>query len=313
MAGNEGGITRREMMTGLGVGAGALAGIAVGVPLTAVAAPVTAHLPAWGSALQDLSTPLANLTYLNIDGAAFHVQNGDRYLDSLTGVGVGGNATSGWLIAPLSLAAGSVVRQVNIGYVASADLLIQIVERDFLSASNEAWNDVVSLTAPGGSGGRSATLDLPSPVTIEHGKSYTLQINIAAAGQSVRGVTVAYVPPTAGFVPFAGSDPRVLDTRNGGGKVGNNGEILVALGNSGVRGALLNVTVTDTEGLGFAAVFDASINYPGNSSVNWAAPGATVANGVVSAVAANGRVKIRVGGTPDAAAHIIVDRLGWFI
>ena len=80
-----------------------------------------------------------------------------------------------------------------------------------------------------------------------------------------------------------------------------------------MRGALVNVTVTETEGLGFAAMFDASIGYPGNSSVNWGAPGATVANGVVSAVASNGRVKIRVGGTDDAAAHVIVDRLGWFV
>lgn len=307
-----GGFTRREMI-GIG-GASALAGLAVaGLPLTAAAAPISNHVAAWGPVIKPLATPTANLTYLNIDGTLFQAQNEADYLDNLSGRGVADN--DGRLIAPLPLPVGSVVSQINIGYLcpSGSDLSIQIFRRDFLSAGNVAWSAVATAVAPGGNGALTATLDF-TPVTIEHGSSYTIQFRAALPATSVRGVTVGYVPPTAGFMPFAGSTPRVLDTRTGStGKISANGEIVVDLGNPGVRGALLNVTVTDTEALGFAAVFQDGITWPGNSSVNWAAAGATVANGVVTAVAGTGRIKVRVGGLAAAKAHVLIDRLGWFV
>jgi len=313
------GITRREMI-GIG-GVGALAGLAVaGLPLTAAAAPANHHVAAWGPVLQDLGPTIANLTYVGIDGAAFQAQNEDSYLDSLTGRGVSDH--DGQLIAPLQLPVGSVVQQINIAYLCpeNADLSVQIFRRDFLSESNVEWAAVATGVAPGGDGALTATINLATPVTIEPASSYTIQMRVALAATSVRGLTVGYVAPTAGFVPFAGATPRVFDSRPSEapatgpkGKVGGGDEITIDLGRAGVRGALLNLTVTESEGAGFAAVFPDTGAWPGNSSINWLTPGATLANGVVTAVAANGRIRIRVDGSPDVAAHLVVDRLGWFV
>jgi len=311
------GITRREMI-GIG-GAGALAGLAVaGLPLTAAAAPVRNHVAAWGPVFQDLGPTIPNLTYVNVAGTAFWPLSNpsDRYVEPdsrLVGIGAGG-----LLVAPLDLPAGSTIQQISFGYrvSASADATVRIMEQplDAGQDPSDAPTPVAVAVGPGADAVvSSVTVNLATPAVIKPNHVYTVEL-LTVVGMTLRGVSVGYMAPTAGFVPFAGATPRVLDTREGAGtKVAADQEITVDLGNAGVRGALVNVTVTETEGLGFAAMFDASIAYPGNSSVNWAAPGATVANGVVSAVAADGTVKIRVGGLATAKAHVIVDRLGWFI
>jgi hypothetical protein len=308
----EHGITRREMM-GLGLGAGAAAGLVLGagLPLTAAAAPATNHAPAWMPLPKVLGPTLPNLAYVGIDGIAFHsLQDpGTRYTDPGTGVGAAGAR----LAAPLSLPIGSIVRQINIGYVASAgtDLSLQIFERVFDSAPTTDWQPVATAVGPGAdSTGSTVTVNLQAPVTIQHGRSYSLQF-VTVPGMSIRGVTVGYQPPTATFVPFAGATPRVLDTR-GGSKLGFGDEIVVDLGNPGARGALFNLTVTETENGGFVSAFAADITYPGSSSVNYTATGQTVANGVVSALSPDGRIKLR-GGGPAGSCHVIVDRLGWFV
>jgi hypothetical protein len=308
---DKGGISRREMMTGLGLGAGAGLVLAAGLPLTAAAAPVTDHAPAWLALPKVLGPTLPNLAYVGIDGIAFHsLQDpGTRYTDPGTGVGAAGAR----LGAPLSLPIGSIVRQINIGYVASAgtDLSLQIFERVFDSTPTTDWQPVATAVGPGAdSTGSTVTVNLPTPVTIQHGRSYSLQF-ITVPGMSIRGATVGYQPPTATFVPFAGTTPRVLDTR-GGSKLGFGEEIVVDLGNPGARGALFNLTVTETENGGFVSAFAADITYPGTSSVNYTATGQTVANGVVSALSPDGRIKLR-GGGPAGRAHVIVDRLGWFV
>lgn len=297
------------MMTGLGVGAG----LAIATPaLTAVAAPVTNHRPAWGPFYQDLTDPVAGLTYVNIDGAAFAPQNEPGYLDSLTGAGVSDN--DGQMIAPLLLPVGSVVHQVNIGYFspASADISLQIFERDFLADGNTAWMPIATGVAPGGDGALTATINFTTPATIAHGRSYTLQFRAAVPGTTVRGVTIGYLPPTAGFVPFSGATPRVYDSRTGDGKLGFQEERPINLGNPGVRGALFNLTVTETENSGFVAAFAGDITYPNNSSINYFGTNQNLANGVVTAVAPDGTIKIR-GGGPAGRAHVVIDRLGWFI
>ena len=308
---DKGGISRREMMTGLGAGAGLV--LAAGLPLTAAAGPVANHVPAWAPWMpKDLAVPTPNLSYVNIDGAAFHAQNEADYLDSLSGRGVGDG--DGQLIAPLMLEVGSVIRQFNVSYLcpSPADISLQIFARDFLSAGNVAWAPIATGVAPGGNGALTATINFASPVVIEHGKSYTIQFRAAVPGTSIRGLTVGYLPPTAGFVPFDGATPRVLDTRTTGNRLTFQEEITLNLGNPGVRGALFNLTVTETENGGFVAAFAADVAYPGNSSVNYTATGQTVANGVVSGVAPDGTILLR-GGGPLGSCHVIVDRLGWFV
>ena len=55
-------------------------------------------------------------------------------------------------------------------------------------------------------------------------------------GQAIFGCTIGYLPPTQGFVPFSGGEPRVLDTRLPGplsGKLANGQEKVVPLGFAG--------------------------------------------------------------------------------
>ena len=124
-------------------------------------------------------------------------------------------------------------------------------------------------------------------------------------------MTIGYQPPAQSFVPFAGT-PRVLDTRTAGGKLAAGEERTLALGFAGARSAVLNLTVTETEGAtgGFVAVFPADVPWPGNSSINWSSPDQNVANGVITAIDATGQVKIRGGA---ARTHVVIDRIGFMI
>ena len=146
-----------------------------------------------------------------------------------------------------------------------------------------------------------------TPVTIEQDSTYTVSF-FCGAGHSVFGCTVGYLPPTQGFVPFAGT-PRILDTR-GGTKLAPGEERTVDLGIPGARTAVINLTITRTVGAGYVAVFPADIAWPGNSSINWSGPDQNIANGVITKVDATGKIKIRGG---DGSTDVIIDRIGYMI
>ena len=98
------------------------------------------------------------------------------------------------------------------------------------------------------------------------------------------------------FVPFAGVNPRVYDSRAGGVKLAADEERVVPLGVPGtVKAAVFNLTVTQTQAQGFVSCFRADIAFPGNSSINWYEPGADVANLVICAVDSSGQVHVRGG------------------
>jgi hypothetical protein len=82
-------------------------------------------------------------------------------------------------------------------------------------------------------------------------------VEFSALGQFVQGLRIGYIPPPQAFVAL-NPIPRVLDTRTGPlGKLNANEERRVTL--TGVPGfaasAVINLTVTDTEGAGYVAVF----------------------------------------------------------
>jgi len=123
-------------------------------------------------------------------------------------------------------------------------------------------------------------------------------------------VTLGYTPPTQSFIPFSGAVPRVLDTRNTGGPLQPGEERVVDLGFPGARGAVLNLTVTNTVGGGFVAVFPANVAWPNNSSINWSSGNQNIANGVITALDSSGQIKIRGGASPT---DVVIDRIGWLI
>ena len=84
----------------------------------------------------------------------------------------------------------------------------------------------------------------------------------------------------------------------------------MSLGIAGARTAVINLTITETVGSGFVAVFPANIEWPKNSSINWSASNQNIANGVITAVDGNGNIKIRGGSNPT---HVVIDRIGFMI
>jgi len=82
---------------------------------------------------------------------------------------------------------------------------------------------------------------------------------------------------------------------------------------AGAKAAVLNVTVTQTEGAGFLGLFPDGTAWPHTSSINWSGPGQTVANGTTVSVSPAGALSIICGGTADAKAHVIVDLLGYYL
>jgi hypothetical protein len=61
------------------------------------------------------------------------------------------------------------------------------------------------------------------------------------------------------------------------------------LSDAGIVSATWNITVTQTQGAGYLALFPGDINWPGNSSINWSLPNLDLAN--------NGFVRIPDGTT----------------
>ena len=79
---------------------------------------------------------------------------------------------------------------------------------------------------------------------------------------------------------------------------------------AGAALALLNLTVTDTEGFGFLTLYPSGQTAPGTSSINWYTNGQTLANSATVGVSTAGAVAIRVGGAGGSKAHVIVDLAG---
>jgi hypothetical protein len=75
----------------------------------------------------------------------------------------------------------------------------------------------------------------------------------------------------------------------------------------GTTGLMLNVTITETRGAGFLAVFSADTGYPGTSNINWSTDGETLANLVVTS-AIQGEVTLHAGG--PGATQIVIDLIG---
>ena len=294
-----GGVSRRNLVAGLGVvaGASALFGSLPGVAVGAVAPSAAPRPEALGGAV-------AGLTYLGLDGHAFVPATGGKYCDDTSGAGAFNSPAT--LAAPLLVPTGSVIRQINIAYQGAP--VIKIVKRPLTGPQTVTTHLGTALTAGGGP--KTQTIDVSPAITIEAGATYSLRFEVIA-GESIYGVTLGYQAPGQTFIPFVGV-PRILDTRVGNGpKLGINEERTINLGFPGARSAVLNVTVTQTEGTsGWISVNAADIVYPGNSSVNWVGAGLDVANGVITAVDSASQIKIRGGGN---RCHVIIDRIGWLI
>jgi len=210
-----------------------------------------------------------------------------------------------YLAAPIPIPVGSTIFQLNIAYRSSP--ICEIRLRNHVTVTPFATP--FQQTLPNSANPATITFNLSPGITIPNNTSASFAF-FSSGGSALFGVTLGYTPPTQGFIPFGGATPRVLDTRIAGGPLQANEERIIDLGFAGARGAVLNLTVTNTGAGGFVAVFPANVVWPGNSSINWKSPNQDIANGVTSALDPSGRITIRGGGTPT---DVIIDRIGWLI
>jgi len=168
-----------------------------------------------------------------------------------------------------------------------------------------------ALTNAGGYGKQ--TVSLAAPITIVATSTYSLRFYVSP-GSTIFGVTIGYTPPVSSFVPFAGANPRLYDSRppSSDGKLEPGEDRLISLGTVGARSALFNLTVTGTEGAGgYVGAYSAAISsWPGNSSINWFGASQNLANGVTCAVDGTGKIKLHGG---ENNTHVIVDIIGSFV
>jgi hypothetical protein len=137
-------------------------------------------------------------------------------------------------------------------------------------------------------------------------------------------------PTTAGALHLLPAPARVYDSRafgsgpaaTGDGRLsagtertvpldlGDVGGVAVPAVSVGATAALVTVTITDTVGSGFLAVFSDGVAWPGHSTSNWTTTGQTVATTTVTAVRTS-RLRLRAGGHPDGT-NVLIDVIGWF-
>lgn len=137
---------------------------------------------------------------------------------------------------------------------------------------------------------------------------------VALAGAVVVGkATTAQALEVSGGTLALVTPFRVLDTRDrtGGLKLGvGDAEGITIPDLAKVHGAVLNVTITDTEGTGYLRVADAVVWPPPTSTINWYADGQTVANLAIVHTHGEGKVVVQLGGR-GGKAHVILDVLGY--
>ncbi|MGW7439394.1 hypothetical protein [Streptomyces sp. NPDC054849] len=141
-----------------------------------------------------------------------------------------------------------------------------------------------------------------------------------ADGQRIHVANNGIAAPQAGERFTALSPARLLDTREGLGRLGTEpvaagGEVSLQVAGragvpqSGVKAVVLNVTVTDPKSDGHLTAWPSGTTRPDSSNLNWTT-GRTVANQVVVPVGADGKVSLRNAGW--GTAHLIADVSGYY-
>ncbi|MGE0879071.1 MAG: CHRD domain-containing protein [Acidimicrobiia bacterium] len=108
----------------------------------------------------------------------------------------------------------------------------------------------------------------------------------------------AYDSRTTAEGRFASNETRTIDLHGAGVPIS-------------VQAALVNLTVTETDGAGYLVLYSNEVlSIPGTSSINWSTSNQNVANTSTVAVDGQGRVRVTAG---PASTHVIIDVIGYVI
>lgn len=126
----------------------------------------------------------------------------------------------------------------------------------------------------------------------------------------------AMAAPAGATIQLVNPALRIADTRSDGtGKVATGSSlhtVVPGLIGDGVVGALINITITETEGAGFLLATADNMASPNpRSNLNWYTTGQTVAN--LAVVPAAGTEGIGVTARGAGRTHIVLDLMGLFI
>jgi hypothetical protein len=304
-------ISRRGVLAGIGATTGAVAFGALSQQAGAQSDPGGGFGSAGGLAPQLTTAALppltAGLVYIPLDPTAFFVYNettNGRIVTATSGTTV--VAAGLGVMAPVQVPVGAVIKEVIFTYISPAGSSpLRLFKKDLLSTYSVVGQIA---TLPNGAGVLTALI--PVDEKVDGTATYMLLMDTMDTTQFVGGALIGYLPPPQAFVAISPVN-RVLDTRTTGGKLAANEERVVDLHvPTYARAAVINLTVTNTEIAGFVAVFPADVGYPGNSSINWSGTGQNLANGVITATDATGKVKIRGGVNPT---DVVIDVQGFLL
>ncbi len=290
-------IFSRRHLLGSAAGMGIAGAAAVALPSSVSAAPGAPLTP---------SAAAPALQHLSIPGFDFHPYRSTDGFDSASGNWPTGPSLV--LRSSIRLPDGSVLRELQL-YAQNngASPMSYALQRiSFASGSVSVVTPANGTIPVGATTGATATL---AHVVDNTANSYNLQLTFTGAtnAQQIFGARVAYEPTLA--VTALNPTVRVLDTRSGS-KLANGQELTVDLAGlipAGARFAICTITLDQTEQSGYLAAFPADTAWPGNSNVNWAVDGESVANTVVAPLSEARQFKIRVGG---GRTHVIIDVTG---
>jgi hypothetical protein len=129
------------------------------------------------------------------------------------------------------------------------------------------------------------------------------------------------LPPI--FEPITPAPVRVYDSRAGyppsdvdKGQLQTNEQRTIDLSHGGVLNltgsyaALVNLTVVNTNGAGYVAIFAADVAWPGNSNINWFASNQILANNATSLFDPSFNIKALNGGPPT---DLVIDVMGSYL
>ena len=308
---SESSVSRRAWLAGLGAAAGA--GVLHPV-VTAPGAGATAgpQLPAAGpSAIPQAFTASRSLKLNAFDFWPDQPQDG-RFVSAS---GTFTSINNGNIEALVRLPDGAVPSRVQWRVLNSSgttrSVSIYRISWPFLSLSSAGFTSVASSTSL-------QTFDTAITGGAADPNVYLLRMATLTTGTvAVYTAEFFYDDPAVMFRPVT-PQARKLDTRQPGpltGRIVNGSTKVLPLTPelpAGASLALVNLTVTNTEGFGFLTLYPAGQTAPGTSSINWYTTGQTVANSATVAVSAGGAVAIHGGGAGAAKADVIVDLLGYY-
>src|SRR5262249_4225240 len=153
-----------------------------------------------------------------------------------------------------------------------------------------------------------STLNVTPNVVLAPNATYLVSAFLTP-GASILGVRVGYRPPVQSFIPFSGGSPRILDTRQGGGKLQVNVTRAVPTGFAGASSAVFNLNVEGGSGPGSVACFAAGGGVSTVPSVRYTTNEVTE-NLVICPLNSAGVFALRASG---AATHAFVDLIGFLI